>query len=98
MKLDLTLVQNLSLKESKTLIERFVKLSEECGELAQEILIARDASGFQHKEKGIDGISGETVDVLLVAFSIFFKNGGSIEELNAIMEKKALKWLAHQKK
>ncbi len=97
MKLDLSLVRELSLKESKTLIERFVKLSEECGELAEEILIERDASGFQHKLKGDDGILGETVDVLLVALSIFFKAGGSPEELGTLMEKKAHKWQGHQK-
>ena len=96
MMLDLSRLQALSLQESKSLMERFLKLSEECGELAQEILIDRNASGFQHKSVGQDGINGESVDVLLVAFSIFFKNGGSIDELQALMTKKCAKWQANQ--
>lgn len=85
-------IQRLSLSESKDLSQRFLKLSEECGELAQEILISRNASGFHNKQAGPDGIKGEAVDVLLVALSIFFCHGGSIEELTAISHKKSLKW------
>lgn len=96
MHIDLSLIKELSLKEPKSILERFLKLSEECGELAEEILIERKASGFQHKSS-TDGILGESVDVLLVAFSIFFKNGGSIEELNELIEKKAAKWQRYQK-
>lgn len=97
MAINLDLIQKLSTSESKTLLERFVKLSEECGELAQELLIAHDASGFQHKVKGEDGISGGAVDVLIVAFSIFFKNGGSIKELSEMLDKKCAKWQKWQK-
>lgn len=97
MKIDLELVAHLSQKESKTLLERFLKLSEECGELAQEILIARDASGFSHKQPGIDGILGESVDVLLVAFSIFFKAGGDVSTLEQLIAKKSSKWQKRQK-
>jgi NTP pyrophosphatase (non-canonical NTP hydrolase) len=85
-------IQDLSLSESKNPLERFLKLSEECGELAQEILIARNASGFHNKQAGPDGIKGEAVDVLLVALSIFFCHNGSIEELNALVDSKSLKW------
>lgn len=95
--MDLTLVKELSLKEKKSLLERLGKLMEESGELAQEILINEKASGFQHKTQGADGIKGESIDVLLVAFSIFFKTGGSIEELDLKIKEKALKWQKHQK-
>ncbi len=96
MKIDLSLIKELSLKETKTTLERFLKLSEECGELAEEILIERNVSGFQHKSS-TDGILGETVDVLLVAFSIFFKEGGSLQDLTELIEKKTAKWQRYQK-
>lgn len=95
--MDLERVKTLSLKELKTPIERFVKLSEECGELAQEILIACNASGSQHKKAGDDGIKGEAVDVMLVALSIFFKHDGSISELSDLINKKCAKWEKWQK-
>jgi NTP pyrophosphatase (non-canonical NTP hydrolase) len=96
--MDIKLIKRLSLSEQKDSLERFLKLGEECGELAQEILIARKASGFHNKHPGSDGICGEAVDVLLVALSIFFCHGGSIEELSAITLKKSLKWQDAQAK
>jgi len=96
MELNLEMIRKLSRSESKTLIERFVKLSEECGELAQEILIDREAPGFGHKSKSQDGISGEVVDVLLVAFSIYFAHGGTVFELRDTVQKKCEKWQKHQ--
>lgn len=98
MSINLPIIQELSLQEPKTLLERFAKLGEEAGELAQEILIAEQASGFQHKTKSEDGIAGEAVDVLIVAFSIYFKNGGTIAELGEILDKKCEKWKKWQRK
>lgn len=92
MAIDLALIERLSQTERKTMLERFAKLSEESGELAQEILIAGNAAGFKHKAVGADGIAGEAVDVLIVAFSIFFKSGGTITELSRLLEKKCAKW------
>jgi hypothetical protein len=86
------LIKKLSLSESKNIFERLAKLCEESGELAQEILIANKASGFSHKKAGADGIGGEAVDVLLVALSIFFKNGHSIADLYAMIDKKCKAW------
>jgi len=71
------LVKRLSLKESKTLLQRMVKLQEEVGELAQEVLINQKVSGSQHKTEGKDGVKGECVDVILVALSIYLSEGGS---------------------
>lgn len=92
--MDLQLIKELSDKEQKNYQQMFIKLSEECGELAQEILIAENAFGSRHKKAGHDGVNGETVDVILVALSLFFKNGGTMEELNATMAKKCQKWQA----
>ena len=79
--MDFNLIKELALKEPKTISERMLKLQEECGELAQEIGISQNLSGFKHKENGRDGISGECVDIALVALSIFFQNGKTEEDL-----------------
>jgi NTP pyrophosphatase (non-canonical NTP hydrolase) len=89
-------IEQLSLNEKKSLLEKMVKLQEECGELAQEVLIHSKSSGSQHKEIGADGIKGECIDVILVALSIFFKEGGDVEECLALLNLKASKWKKHQ--
>lgn len=94
--MQLEFIKHLSLAEPKTLLERMVKLQEECGELAQEVLIQSKSSGSKHKQMGKDGIKGEAVDVVLVALSLFFSQGGDIEELNVIAGKKCEKWKLHQ--
>lgn len=92
----LQIVRDLSLKESKTQAERLMKLMEESGELAVEIGIRQNISGFKHKQEGKDGVKGEAVDILLVALSIFFKDGGTVEDLSALALKKCERWRAHQ--
>lgn len=94
--MDLPLIKELALSEKKNQHQIFIKLSEECGELAQEILIADKAPGFHHKTAGSDGINGEAVDVIIVALSLFFRNGGSIEELSATINKKCQKWQSYR--
>lgn len=94
--MDLELIKGLALSEPKNRHQIFIKLSEECGELAQEILIKDNASGFQHKVAGSDGINGEAVDVIIVALSLFFTNGGTIEELTATINKKCQKWQSYR--
>ncbi len=85
-------VQQLAMAEPKSIMERMVKLQEEAGELAQEVLIAHQSSGSKHKSAGRDGISGECVDVIIVALSIFFKGGHTEDELNQLIGKKCQKW------
>lgn len=86
------LIQKLSLRERKNILERMVKLQEEVGELAQEVLIEQKSSGSAHKVSGPDGVLGESVDVILVAMSIFFKHGGSTTMLEEISTLKSNKW------
>lgn len=90
--MNLELMEKLSRIESKDQNQRFIKLAEECGELAQEILI--ESKVIKNKSAGVDGINGEAVDVIIVALSIFYKNGGTTEELSRIFEKKCQKWQA----
>jgi NTP pyrophosphatase (non-canonical NTP hydrolase) len=94
--MDLENIKRISLKEKKTLTERMLKLQEELGELAQEILINQNASGFAHKKSGQDGIIGESIDVILVALSIYFIAGGDINTLNEKLDKKCQKWQEKQ--
>lgn len=90
------LIKRISQQEPKTLFQRMVKLQEEAGELAQEVLIQENVSGSQHKSEGPDGILGECVDVALVVLSIYFSQGGSIEQLERQVEKKCSKWERNQ--
>ncbi|MES2504427.1 MAG: hypothetical protein V4534_06060 [Myxococcota bacterium] len=90
------LIQRLSSVEQKTLLQRIVKLQEEVGELAQEVLIHEKASGSQHKSHGPDGILGECIDITLVALSIYFAQGGDIEMLHKQSETKCAKWEKNQ--
>jgi len=94
--MNLKLIQTLSLREKKSLLERALKLQEETGELAEQILIHRQASGTKHKKKKLDGIREEAIDVILVALSIFFLENGSIAELAQLLESKAKIWKQRQ--
>ncbi len=92
------LIKKLSLQEPKTLLQRMVKLQEEVGELAQEVLVSQNASGTQHKSEGPDGIKGECVDIILVALSIYFSQGGQEPDFEKYAEQKCLKWEKHQQR
>lgn len=85
-------IEKMSAQEPKTLVQRYLKLGEEVGELAQELGIAEGFSGFKYKEEGKDGIKGECVDILQVALSIFFSAGGTKAQLHEILSKKNKKW------
>lgn len=91
-------LQALSKKEKKSLLEKTVKLQEESGELAEAVLSFRGASGSLYKQKKQESIQEEAVDVLLVAISIFFSEGGTMDELSNLLHKKAGKWEKFQSK
>jgi NTP pyrophosphatase (non-canonical NTP hydrolase) len=94
--MNLQKIQKLSLEEKKSLLERTIKLQEEVGELAQQVLIQTGSSGSHHKKAQTSGIQEEAVDVTLVALSIFFLEGGTPLELEKIVEAKMGKWEASQ--
>ncbi len=96
--MNLKRIEQLASLEPKSTMERMVKLQEEVGELAQEVLIHHQASGSSSKSPGVDGIAGECVDVIIVALSIFFKNGHTQDELKQLIEKKCEKWEKFQAK
>ncbi|MBS0621002.1 MAG: hypothetical protein JSS61_06050 [Verrucomicrobia bacterium] len=88
-------LQQLSLEEKKSLLERMVKLQEEVGELAQEVLIQHGSSGSHYKQSA-STIREEAVDVILVALSIFYLEKGTPEELDSLLAAKAKKWKEKQ--
>lgn len=90
--MDLEKIQKLSLEEKKNLLERTIKLQEETGELAEQVLIAHKSSGSQYKKSSKSAIKKEAADVTLVALSIFFLEGGTPKELEKILQEKAAKW------
>jgi NTP pyrophosphatase (non-canonical NTP hydrolase) len=96
--MDLEKIQKLSLEEKKNLLERTIKLQEETGELAEQVLIAHQSSGSQYKRASKDAIKKEAADIILVALSIFFLEGGTPKEFEKILKTKATKWKKFIKK
>ncbi len=90
-------IQKLSLSEKKNLLERTIKLQEETGELAEQVLIASKSSGSQYKKSTKNALKCEAVDVTLVALSIFFLEGGTPAELKKAIQTKMAKWKRFKK-
>ena len=68
-----------------TLFNRLIKLMEESGEIAEEVLIKE---GFKpYKEPGKDGVEGEITDAIIVLLMAFERNGGTPEELKDLLYK-----------
>ncbi|MBS0606616.1 MAG: MazG-like family protein [Parachlamydiales bacterium] len=88
----LSTIQQLSKQEKKTLLERMVKLQEEAGELANEVLISQKASGSERKKSQKKGIRKEAIDVVLVALSIYFHQGATLADLEKDLKLKSMKW------
>lgn len=95
--MDLEAIQKLSLEEKKNILERTIKLQEETGELAEQVLIAQNSSGSQYKTSTKEAIKEEAADVILVALSIFFLEGGTPVELGKVLDAKAAKWRKFKK-
>lgn len=67
--LNMTRINELTQLDNKTLLERTLKLSEECGEVAEATLSYLKTNGSQYKEKGFDDVLEENLDVIMVAIS-----------------------------
>ena len=68
-----------------TLFNRLIKLMEESGEIAEEVLIKE---GFKpYKEPGKDGVEGEITDAIVVLLMAFERSGGTPEELKDLLHK-----------
>jgi NTP pyrophosphatase (non-canonical NTP hydrolase) len=94
-------ILSLSLRDQKTLQEKALKVSEECGELAEAVLSYTDAHGCQYKGKTREQVIEEATDVITVAFSILCEIGqtdlpyltyGNMWNIDDIWSKKLDKW------
>jgi NTP pyrophosphatase (non-canonical NTP hydrolase) len=83
------------IKNNRSLLNIWLKLNEEVGELAQEINIL---DGYVKPSKGgVDGIKGEAIDVIINVIDLLYKLDDSIteEELLLILQNKLDKWKHH---
>lgn len=76
---------------------RSLKLFEEGGELAEAVLAQYKEAGMAYKNLTKDDILQESCDVIIVALSIAFGAGFTVEDIEAGLEKKAEKWKKYQK-
>lgn len=85
-------IRELSLKDKKTLSQKALKVSEECGELAKAVLPFDNASGTTHRFIDKRKILQEVVDTMLASVSIAYDLGFSDEDIDAMMYEKSIYW------
>lgn len=94
----LKFIESLSASDSKTLSQKALKMTEEVGELAKAVLPFESASGTTHRFVDRKKILEEVADSLLVDLSIMYNVGFTYEELEDMVQKKAMKWAGLQSK
>ena len=87
-------VRKVSKLEKKTLSERTVKLMEEAGELAAEVLRYQNLKGAKGKKKAeiLYDLHLEAVDTLLMAMDILTYTGATTKRINKIANIQLAKW------
>lgn len=87
-------VKRVSKLETKNLVERGLKLNEEAGELAAEILRYKGLKGSKgrSKEEILYDLHLEAVDCLLMAMDILNHTGADEERINKIIDSQLEKW------
>lgn len=85
-------VQRLSLTDQKSLTQKALKLTEECGELAKKVLPYEGAFATNHRIFSRESVLEEVVDVTLCALSIAHSLKFTQDEITSMMFKKAEKW------
>ncbi|MCR8744074.1 MazG-like family protein [Romboutsia lituseburensis] len=92
---DLDEIEKLTVLDSKTLVERTLKLSEEVGEVSQAVLSYTNACGCGYKNKSKEDIIEECLDVIIVASAIIsqtYNNKIDEEKVIQIYKSKLSKW------
>ena len=86
--------------EQKTPIEVMVKIQEECGELAAEMLryIGKKGSNGDSKKVLRRKILEEACDVIITCTSVIEKFGYKEVDMCRMIKKKCNKWKSNQKK
>lgn len=87
-------VKEVTRLEKKSLVARGLKLNEEAGELAAEILRLKGMKGAKGKTKQqiLDDLHLEAVDCMLMAFDILVHTGASDKKVTSIMNSQLKKW------
>ena len=88
----LEFIKSLSKNDKKNLTQKTLKLMEESGELAKNVLPYELASGTLHKFVHKDQIMENAVDNILVSLSIIYSLDYSDDEIDEMMNKKSLYW------
>jgi len=79
-------------KEGKSPLQLIAKCMEELGEVAEALLSYEQANGCGYKNKTIDDVREESVDVLLVIVALMAKLGMDEKEITSIAGRKLIKW------
>lgn len=90
----------LNKKEPKTAMEVMVKIQEECGELAAEMLryIGKKGANGDNKKVLRNKILEEASDVIITCVSVIEKFGFNDRDIARMIKKKCNKWKLNQKK
>lgn len=88
----LQFIQELSKRDTKNLVEKTLKTTEEVGELAKAVLPYQNASGTRHRFVTKPQILENAVDVILCALSIAYDLGYTNEDITSMMSNKSKKW------
>lgn len=93
------ILSTLSKKEKKNIMERMVKLQEECGELAVAVLQEHGLKGGKKSQAAIiDNVLEEGVDVIIIALSVLGAYKFTKDDIKDRMVDKLKKWERVMKK
>jgi len=85
-------IKFLTSRDTKDLVSKTLKQSEECGELSGAVLAYTNASGSLHKVVSKEKILEECVDNILVALSIAYSLEFSDDDISDKMRSKSKYW------
>ena len=91
-------IKSLSINDKKTLSQKALKTCEEVGELAKAILPFDSAPGTNHRFIDREKVLEEIADVYLTNISIAYSLNFSDDEIDDMIQKKAMKWQEIQSK
>lgn len=89
-------IAHLSKQDKKTISQKGLKIVEELGELAKELLPYDNAFATTHRFPNKEKILEESVDVILTALSIAYSLDFTDEEIDTMMVNKSEKWAGLQ--
>jgi NTP pyrophosphatase (non-canonical NTP hydrolase) len=85
-------IERLTELDTKSLMERLGKLTEETGEVAGAILALKNVSGSAYKDSDREDAVEECIDVLIVVRSLLVQLEASEDEIEELLQKKMKKW------